>query len=70
MPSSLNWRENYSSLSQVQTKSFWDILRSKKYFSFTFGLIAFYDRDFSSRLQLQQTVALSLTYNVSTFRRK
>jgi len=41
-----------------------------KYLSFTFGLIAFYDRDFSDQLQVQQTLALSLMYNTSTFRKK
>lgn len=41
-----------------------------KFLSFTFGFIAFYDRDFSNRLQVQQTLALSLMHNTSTFRKK
>ncbi|UHG90791.1 DUF3078 domain-containing protein [Spirosoma oryzicola] len=41
-----------------------------KFLSVTFNFIGFYDRDFSTRLQVQQTIALSLAYNFSTFRKK
>lgn len=39
-----------------------------RYLSTTFNLIGLYDRDFSDKLQLQQTLALGLVYNASTFR--
>ncbi|GAB3705363.1 DUF3078 domain-containing protein [Spirosoma flavus] len=41
-----------------------------KYLSTTFGLIALYNKDFSSELQLQQTLAIGLVYNISSFRTK
>jgi hypothetical protein len=39
-----------------------------RYLSTTFNLIGLYDRDFSDKLQIQQTLALGLVYNVSNFR--
>jgi hypothetical protein len=41
-----------------------------RYLSTTFGLIALYNKDFNSSLQLQQTLAIGLVYNVSSFRKK
>ncbi len=41
-----------------------------RYLSTTFGLIALYDKNFSDKLQIQQTLALGLLYNMSTFRKK
>ncbi|GAB3985743.1 hypothetical protein GCM10028807_01660 [Spirosoma daeguense] len=41
-----------------------------KYLSTTFGLIALYNKDFSAELQLQQTLAIGLVYNISSFRVK
>ena len=50
-----------------------DLLMTAKinrYISTTFGLIALYNRDFSTSLQIQQTLAVGLVYNVSNFRVK
>ena len=44
--------------------------KASRYISTTFGLIALYNKDFSSSLQIQQTLALGLSYNVSSFRKK
>lgn len=44
--------------------------RVSRYLSTTFGLIALYNKDFSSELQIQQTLAIGLSYNVSSFRKK
>lgn len=44
--------------------------RVSRYLSTTFGLIALYNRDFSSELQIQQTLAIGLSYNVSSFPKK
>ncbi|QKZ12072.1 DUF3078 domain-containing protein [Spirosoma sp. KUDC1026] len=41
-----------------------------RYISTTFGIIALLDKDYSPSLQLQQTLAVGLLYNVSTFREK
>lgn len=41
-----------------------------RYLSTTFGLIALYNKDFSSELQIQQTLAIGLVYNLSSFRKK
>lgn len=41
-----------------------------RYLNTTFGLIALYNKDFSSELQIQQTLAIGLVYNLSTFRKK
>ncbi|GAB4014822.1 DUF3078 domain-containing protein [Spirosoma koreense] len=50
-----------------------DLLMTAKisrYLSTTFGLIALYNKDFSSDLQIQQTLAIGLVYNLSNFRTK
>lgn len=41
-----------------------------RYLSTNFGLIALYNKDFSSELQIQQTLAIGLVYNISSFRVK
>ncbi len=41
-----------------------------RYLNTTFGLIALYNKDFSSELQIQQTLAVGLSYSLSTFRKK
>lgn len=41
-----------------------------RYLSTTLAVIALYDEDFSEDWQLQQTLAIGLVYNVSTFRKK
>ncbi|WP_019988980.1 DUF3078 domain-containing protein [Rudanella lutea] len=41
-----------------------------KYLSTTLGVIALFDKDFSENWQLQQTLAIGLSYNVTTFRKK
>ncbi|GAA4395457.1 DUF3078 domain-containing protein [Nibrella viscosa] len=41
-----------------------------QYISTTLGLIALYDKDFSSKFQIQQTLAIGLLYKVTTFRKK
>jgi hypothetical protein len=41
-----------------------------KYLSTTFGVIALFDKDFSENWQLQQTLAIGLLYNTTTFRKK
>lgn len=41
-----------------------------RYLNTTFGLIALYNKDFSSNLQIQQTLAIGLVYNVSNFKTK
>ena len=44
--------------------------KAGKYLSTTFGLIALYNKDFSSSLQIQQTLAIGLVYNISSFKKK
>ena len=44
--------------------------KAGKYLSTTFGLIALYNKDFSSELQIQQTLAIGLVYNISSFKKK
>ncbi|GAB4027046.1 DUF3078 domain-containing protein [Spirosoma gilvum] len=44
--------------------------KASKYISTTFGLIALYNKDFSSSLQIQQTLAIGLVYNISSFKKK
>ncbi|WP_405515774.1 DUF3078 domain-containing protein [Spirosoma sp. KNUC1025] len=39
-----------------------------RYLNTTFGLIALYNKDFSDNLQIQQTLAIGLVYNLSSFR--
>ncbi|ADB40726.1 DUF3078 domain-containing protein [Spirosoma linguale] len=41
-----------------------------RYLNTTFGLIALYNKDFSADLQIQQTLAIGLSYNLSSFRKK
>lgn len=41
-----------------------------RYLNTTFGFIALYNKDFSSFLQIQQTLAIGLSYNLSSFRKK
>lgn len=62
---------NYQTLAAIDHRV--DILLTAKvsrYISTTFGLIALFDKDFSSKWQLQQTLGIGLIYNVSTFRKK
>ena len=44
--------------------------KASRYLSTTFGLILLYNKDFSSSLQVQQTLAVGLSYNISSFRTK
>ena len=44
--------------------------KASRYLSTTFGLIALYNKDFSANLQIQQTLAIGLVYNISSFRKK
>ncbi len=44
--------------------------KANRYLSTTFGLIALYNKDFSENLQIQQTLAIGLVYNISSFRKK
>ena len=49
-----------------------DLLLSAKvsrYLSTNFGIIALFNKDFSADLQIQQTLAIGLVYNFSTFRK-
>ncbi|MCY7359010.1 MAG: DUF3078 domain-containing protein [Rudanella sp.] len=41
-----------------------------KYLSTTLGVISLFDKDFSQDWQLQQTLAIGLLYNTTTFRKK
>ncbi|WP_046576893.1 DUF3078 domain-containing protein [Spirosoma radiotolerans] len=41
-----------------------------RYLNTTLGFIALYNKDFSASLQIQQTVAIGLSYNLSSFRKK
>lgn len=62
---------NYQTLNAIDHRL--DLIltaKVSKYISTTFGLIALYDKDFSNKLQLQQTLAIGLSYNISTFRKK
>lgn len=44
--------------------------KASRYLSTTFGLILLYNKDFSSSLQIQQTLAIGLSYNISSFKKK
>lgn len=44
--------------------------KASRYLSTTFGLILLYNKDFSSSLQIQQTLAIGLSYNISSFKTK
>ncbi len=62
---------NYETLNAIDHRL--DLLltaKVTKYFSTTFGIIALYDKDFNNDLQIQQTLAIGLSYTVSTFRKK
>ena len=62
---------NYETLDAIDHRL--DLLltaKVNKYLSTTFGIIALYDKDFTNDLQIQQTLAIGLAYNVSTFRKK
>ena len=62
---------NYETLDAVDHRL--DLLltaKVNKYLSTTFGLIALYDKDFTNDLQIQQTLAIGLSYTISTFRKK
>ncbi|CCH56045.1 hypothetical protein BN8_05351 [Fibrisoma limi BUZ 3] len=62
---------NYQQLDAIDHRL--DVLITAKinrYLTTTFGFIALYDEDFSTNLQVQQTLAVGLVYNVSTFRKK
>lgn len=62
---------NYETLDAIDHRL--DLLltaKVSKYLSTTFGLIALYDKDFTNDLQIQQTLAIGLSYTVSTFRKK
>ncbi|MBD2751731.1 DUF3078 domain-containing protein [Spirosoma validum] len=61
----------YSQLDNINHRL--DLLMTAKinrYLSTTFGLIALYNKDFSTELQIQQTLAIGLVYNISNFRTK
>jgi hypothetical protein len=44
--------------------------KAGRYLSTTLGLILLYNKDFSPDLQIQQTLAIGLVYNLSSFRKK
>ncbi|GAB2605431.1 DUF3078 domain-containing protein [Spirosoma areae] len=61
----------YSHLNNINHRL--DLIMTAKvsrYLNTTFGLIALYNKDFSSELQIQQTLAIGLSYNISSFRKK
>lgn len=62
---------NYETLDAIDHR--FDVILTAKisrYLSTTFGVIALFDKDYSASWQLQQTLAIGLVYNVSTFRKK
>ncbi|WP_461053230.1 DUF3078 domain-containing protein [Spirosoma arcticum] len=62
---------NYQTLDAIDHRI--DLILTAKvsrYLSTTFGVIALFDKDFIDVWQLQQTLAIGLVYNVSTFRKK
>lgn len=62
---------NYKTLDAIDHRV--DIILTAKvnrYLSTTLGIITLYDEDFLDKWQLQQTLAIGLVYNVSTFRKK
>ncbi len=62
---------NYKTLNAIDHRI--DIILTAKvsrYISTTLGIIALFDKDFSSDWQLQQTLGIGLVYNVTTFRKK
>jgi hypothetical protein len=44
--------------------------KASRYLSTTLGLILLYNKDFSPDLQIQQTLAIGLVYNLSSFKKK
>ena len=62
---------NYQTLDAIDHRiDFILTAKVNRYLSTTFGLIALFDKDFIDAWQLQQTLAIGLVYNVSTFRKK
>lgn len=62
---------NYQSLNAIDHRIDLTITaKVSRYISTTFGMTALLDKDYSPRLQLQQTLGVGLVYNVSTFRDK
>lgn len=62
---------NYQTLTAIDHRlDFILTAKLSKYFSTNIGLIALYDKDFSDKLQIQQTLAIGLSYNVSSFQKK
>ncbi len=62
---------NYQELSNINHRL--DLILTAKvnrYLSTTLSVIALYNKDFVDALQLQQSLALGLSYNLSTFRKK
>ncbi|QHV98332.1 DUF3078 domain-containing protein [Spirosoma endbachense] len=62
---------NYAELDNINHRL--DLILTAKvsrYLSTTFGLIALYNKDFGPDLQIQQTLAIGLSYNISSFRKK
>lgn len=62
---------SYTELNNINHRL--DLLMTAKinrYLNTTFGLIALYNKDFSTELQIQQTLAIGLVYNLSNFRAK
>jgi hypothetical protein len=64
---------NYETLSFDQIDHRLNLTLAAKvnnYISTTFGLILLYDKDFSDKMQLQQTFGLGFLYNFSSFKKK
>lgn len=62
---------NYETLNSINHR--FDVILTAKvnrYISTTLGLIALFNKDFSSNWQIQQTLGIGLVYNASTFRKK
>ncbi len=62
---------NYQTLDAVDHRL--DLIATakiNKYLSTTLGIIALFDKDFSQDWQFQQTLAIGLLYNTTTFRKK
>lgn len=62
---------NYKTLDAIDHRL--DLILTAKvsrYLSTTLGVILLYDKDFIDALQVQQSLAIGLSYNVSTFRKK
>lgn len=62
---------NYKTLDAIDHRL--DLVLTAKvsrYLSTTLGVILLYDKDFIDALQVQQSLAIGLSYNVSTFRKK